>query len=136
MLKEIPGCISPELMCYMMQMGHGDELILADRDFPGHTFAKRVIRADGLSVATLLDAILKFFPLDPFVDKPVAMMAPTDEEPVEWAEFRKIVTSHDKSVTDFEFVERFEFYERTKGSFVVVVTGEPDGNVILKKGVV
>ena len=138
MLKKIPGVISPDLIQTMMRMGHGDELVLADCDFPAETFSKRIIRADGVMIADLLKAILPFYPLDPFVEKPVAIMAPVGDakEPEVWQEFRKIILRHEKRFTDFEYAERFVFYQRAKESFAVVITGEPDGNLILQKGVV
>ena len=138
MLKGIPAIVSPDLLQTMMRMGHSDQLVLADSDFPAETFSQRVIRADGIGIADLLKAILPFFPLDPFVEKPVAIMAPVGnaKEPNVWKEFRKIIAQHEKQFSDFEYVERFAFYVRTKASFAVVITGEPDGNIILKKGVV
>ena len=134
MLKNIPDCISPELMSIMMRMGHGDELVLADGDFPVESYSKRVIRADGLRISTLLEAILRFFSLDPFVEKPIMIMAPVDREPEVWKEYRKIVSKFEKGITDFEYLERFDFYKRAKEAFAVVATSEPDGNLILKKG--
>jgi len=136
MLKNIPECISPELMSIMMKMGHGDELVLADRDFPAETFSKRVVRADGLKISTLLESLLLFFPLDSFVEKPVAIMAPVDKEPEAWKEYRKVISKFEGRFTNFEYAERFEFYKRAENSFAVVATSEPDGNLILKKGVV
>ena len=136
MLKNIPECISPKLIYLMMKMGHGDEIVLADRDFPADTFSKRVVRADGLKIMQLLEAILPFFPLDSFVDKPVAIMSPVDKEPEAWKDYHKVISKFEKRVTDFEYVERFDFYKRAKDSFAVVATSEPDGNLILKKGVV
>ena len=70
MLRNIPACISPEMMCVMMKMGHGDEIVLADADFSAESNSNNVIRADGVDVATVLEAILPFFPLDPFVEQP------------------------------------------------------------------
>jgi len=138
MLKGIPSVISPDLMFVMMRMGHGDQLVLADCDFSAETCSKRVIRADGIRIADLLDAILSFYPLDPFTEKPVAIMAPVEDAkaPEVWKEFRGIISRHEKRFTDFEYVERFAFYRRATESFVVIITGEPDGNLILKKGVV
>lgn len=139
MLKNIPGCISPELMYVLMRMGHGDEIILADADFPAETCSQRVIRADGHGLVTLLEAILPFLPLDPFVEKPVMIMAPVDskaEEPANWQEYRNTIKKHEKRFRNFDYIERFNFYKRTKKAFAVVATGEPDGNLILKKGVV
>ena len=93
MLKKIPACISPDLMHAMMSMGHGDELVLADADFPAESNNDFVIRADGIDVATLLEAILPFFPLDPFVDKPVITMDCSEwgDEQESYNRFRKII---------------------------------------------
>lgn len=136
MLRNIPACISPDLMHALMSMGHGDEIVLADADFPAATHSKRLIRADGLDVATLLEAILPFFPLDTFVEKPVITMDCSEwgGEPESYGRFRKIIKKHDKNFKDFELLKRFDLYERAENAFVVVVTGEADGNVILKKG--
>lgn len=140
MLKRIPSIISPRLMYLMMCMGHGDELALVDMDFPVYTFSRRVIRMDGVKISSLLEAILPFFPLDTFVDKPVSTMAPVEEskqeEPEFFRETKEIISRYHRPFTDFEYVERFKFYEKTKESFAVVVTGEGDGNLILRKGVV
>ena len=136
MLKNIPDCISPELMSIMMRMGHGDELVLADGDFPVDTFSKRVVRADGHRLTTLLEAILPFFPLDPFIEKPVTIMGPVGKEPDCWKEYRQIIRKFEKRFTDFDHIERFDFYKRTQNAFAVVATSEPDGDIIFKKGVV
>lgn len=140
MLRGIPAIISPRLMYVMMCMGHGDELVLVDIDYPAYTFSREVIRLDGIRIAPLLEAILPFFPLDIFVDKPAATMAPVEEDMQEEPEFfrqtREIISRYHRPFTDLEHVERFKFYERTKESFAVVMTGEGDGNLILRKGVV
>ena len=139
MLKNIPAIISPDLLFNMMKMGHGDELVLADGDFPVETFSKRVVYAYGHEIPALLEAILEYFPLDPFVDKPVAIMAPVEEdarEPPNWEVYRAIISKNERRFKEFEYVERFDFYDRAKESFLVVATSEPDGNLILKKGVV
>lgn len=136
MLRNIPACISPDLMHALMSMGHGDEIALADADFPAATHSRRLIRADGVDVQTLLDAILPFFPLDGFVDKPAISMdcSPWGDEPESYQRFRTIITNHEPKFTDFELLERFEFYERARSAYAVVATSEADGNVILKKG--
>ncbi len=139
MLKNIPACISPDLMHALMSMGHGDEIVLADADFPGASYSKRLIRADGVDVATLFDAILPFFPLDSFVDKPVAIMVPVGKDakqPENWKEFREVISKINRDSVDFDHIERYDFYKRAKDSFAVVVTSELDGNIILGKGVV
>jgi len=136
MLKGIPACISPDLMHALMSMGHGDEIVLVDADFPAATHSQRLIRADGVDLATLLDAILPFFPLDTFVEQPVATMDCTEwgGEPESYDRFREIVRKHFKAFTDFEVMGRFGMYERAARAYAVVVTGEADGNLILKKG--
>ena len=139
MLRNISPCISPEMLYHLMRMGHGDELVLADGDFPAETCSARVVYAYGLEIVELLEAILPFFPLDPFVEKPAAIMAMVDKsapEPKAWGVYRSTIAKHETRFKDFEYVERFDFYKRAKGSFLVVATTEPDGNVILKKGVV
>lgn len=136
MLRNIPACISPDLMHALMSMGHGDEIVLADADFPAATHSKRLIRADGLDVTTLLEVILPFFPLDTFVEKPVITMDCSEwgDEPESYERFRSIIKKHDKNFKDFELVKRFELYERAVNAYAVIVTSEADGNVILKKG--
>ena len=136
MLRNIPACISPDLMHALMSMGHGDEIVLADADFPASCNSRKLIRADGIGVATLLEAILPLFPLDPFVEKPVITMDCSEwgDEPESYNRFRKIIKKHDDNFSDFELEKRFDLYERAAKAFAVVVTSEADGNVILKKG--
>ena len=136
MLRNIPACISPDLIHALMTMGHGDEIVLADADFPAATNSKRMIRADGIDVAALLEAILPFFPLDSFVDRPVATMDCSEwgDEPKSYERFRKIIKKHYDKFTDFELVKRFDLYARAAKAYAVVVTSEADGNVLLKKG--
>lgn len=141
MLKNVPSVLSPELFKVMMEMGHGDEIVLGDSNFPATSTNTNVIRCDGHSIPDLLDAILKFFPLDTFVDKPVSLMevVPGDNvKPVIWNEYLKIINKHHNNFSDFEFIERFNFYNRTSDAFAVVATGEAAlyGNIILKKGIV
>lgn len=139
MLKGIASCISPELLKVLAEMGHGDEIVLADAHFPGHTFNDRVLRADGLSITTLLDGILPIFELDAYAP-PLAMMAavPGDKlDPKVEAAYMKAIRKHVPDAKMPERVERFAFYERAKKAFAVVMTGETAkyGNIILKKGV-
>ena len=141
MLKGIPPILSPELMKVMLEMGHGDELVLADGNFPAASCAQRLVRCDGHNVPELLDAMLQFFPLDPYVAKPVGLMAvvPGDTvKPTIWDEYTTIVQKHAPQAADFEFIERFAFYERAKHAFAIVATSEKAlyANIILKKGVV
>lgn len=141
MLKGIPAIISSELMTVLMEMGHGDELVIADGNFPAAACAKRLVKADGHGVPELLDAVLRFVPLDEYVEKPAALMAvaPGDAaEPPIWEDYKTIVRRHEALFEDFEYVERFSFYERAKNAFAVLATSETAlyANIIIKKGVV
>jgi len=141
MLKGIPSLISPELIKLLMEMGHGDEIVLADGNFPAASVARRLVRADGLGGAVMLEAILQLFPLDQYVPQPAALMqvvAGDPAQPVIWEEYRVIIARHEPHFGGFEFVERFAFYERAKQAYAVVATSEAAqyANVILKKGVI
>ena len=140
MLKGIPPILSPELLKILMEMGHGDEIVLADGNFPAASMAHRLVRADGHGAAALLDAILQLFPLDSYVPQPVALMAVVPGDPVEtpiWKQFAGIVNAAGYKL-EFEHMERFAFYERAKNAYAIVATGEAAqyANIILKKGVV
>jgi len=140
MLNGISPLLSPELLDALYRMGHGDEILLADAHFPGDTFGQRVIRADGLGIPALLEAILPLLPLDPYVDAPLAMMAavPGDslDPEVEKAYLAAIGNAGADAKVRIERVERFAFYDRAKTNYAVVMTGEMAkyGNLILKKG--
>jgi L-fucose mutarotase len=140
MLKNIPPIISPELMKILLEMGHGDEIVLADGNFPAASVAQRLVRCDGHGVPELLEAVLQLFPLDIYVDRPVALMSvvPGDKtKPTIWEQYRALIKASGEPFSDFEFVERFAFYERAKKAYAVVATSEKAlyANVILKKGV-
>ncbi|HHE73361.1 MAG TPA: L-fucose mutarotase [Chloroflexi bacterium] len=140
MLIGISPLLSPELLSVLYRMGHGDEIVLADAHFPGESCNARVIRADGLRIADLLDAILPLFALDSYVDSPVIMMAPVpgDElDPSVEAHYREAIDRYWPDTPPIARIERFAFYARAKEAFAVVMTGETAkyGNIILKKGV-
>lgn len=141
MLKGVPPILNPQLLKILMEMGHGDELVVGDGNFPAASMAQRLVRCDGHPVPELLDAILTFFPLDTFVKAPVALMevVPGDtRSPEIWDTYRRIITERSPEASDIEFVERFAFYERAKKGYAIVATGERAlyANIILKKGVV
>ncbi len=143
MLKNIPSVLSPALLKVLMEMGHGDELILGDGNFPAESCGKDaiVIRADGHSVPELLDAILTLLPLDPYSECPVALMevVPGDPcVPTIWDDYKAILEKHEPGNCTIEMVERFAFYDRAKKVYAIVATGETAiyANIILKKGVV
>ena len=140
MLKGIPPIISPDLMKVLMEMGHGDEIVLADGNFPAASCAQRLIRADGHNIPELLDAILELLPLDQYVEKASALMevVPGDStKPTIWDHYQSIVKSQDENFIGFEMMERFAFYERSKTAYAIVATSEKStyANIILKKGV-
>jgi len=140
MLKGISPLLGPELLVTLYRMGHGDEIVLADAHFPGHSLNKRVIRADGLGIDPLLDAVLPLFELDSYVADPVVMMAavPGDAaEPAVADGYRAVIKRFSPDTPDISFVERFAFYERAKTAFAVVMTSDTRkyANLILKKGV-
>ena len=141
MLKNIPKILSPELVKILMEMGHGDEIVIADGNFPSETIGKRVVRCDGHGVPELLDAIMKLFPLDTYTDKPVMLMEVVKGDPVVptiWDEYKEIISKYEPENCKIEMIERFAFYERAKTAYAVVATGEEAiyANIILKKGVV
>ena len=139
MLKGIHPCLSPELLKTLAEMGHGDEIILADAHFPGHSVNPRVLRADGLDVTTLLDGILPLFELDSYAD-PLAMMQVTKGDQLDPAveeQYMAVIRRHAPQAGAPVRIERYAFYERAQSAFVVVMTGETRkyGNLLLKKGV-
>ena len=144
MLKGISPILSPELLKVLCEMGHSDYLVLADGNFPAESVGKqaKVIRCDGHGVPELLDAILQLFPLDTYVEKPVGLMQVTPGDPVEtpiWDVYRETVARYDeRGAAAFEEIERFAFYEKARGAYAIIATGERAiyANVILQKGVV
>ena len=141
MLKHIPSILSPDLMKILMEMGHGDEIVIADGNFPSASIAKRLIRLDGHGVSEILKAIIKFFPLDTYTEKPVALMQIVPGDPVTPAigdTYKEIITAAEPKHCKFEWIERFEFYNRAKNAYAVIATSESAiyANILLKKGVV
>ncbi|MDP1796024.1 MAG: RbsD/FucU domain-containing protein [Planctomycetaceae bacterium] len=141
MLKHIPPILSPALFSVLMRMGHGDELVLADGNFPAEGLGPEVVRSDGHGVPVLLNAILQFFPVDDFVDDPALVMQPVDAqapEPPIWSQFRRLLIQHEQRPLDIRPLDRFEFYDRARKAFAIIATGETAiyANLILKKGVV
>ena len=139
MLKNISPVLSPELLKILMEMGHGDEIVIGDGNFPAASVAQRLVRLDGHGVNEILDAILRLMPLDTYVEAPVGLMDNGDSEnrPPIWADYEKTVKENEGD-KKFELIERFAFYERAKKAYAVIATGETAiyANIILKKGVV
>lgn len=141
MLIGIPKLISPELLKLLMEMGHGDELVLSDGNFPAASHARVLIRCDGHGIPELLEAILQLFPLDQYVERPLALMDVVAGDQVDtpiWKRYQEIVLQRTGQEARMELLERFEFYERAKRAYAIIATGEGAqyANIILKKGVI
>ena len=129
MLKGIPEILSPEILKVLCEMGHSDRLVIADGNFPVESMGKNAItiRCDGHGVPEILDAILKLFPLDTYVETPI------------WDTYKEIVAKYDergdKAVGN---IERFAFYEEAKTAYCIISTSEKAlyANIMLQKGVV
>ena len=126
MLKGISPLLSPQLLATLCEMGHGDEIVLADAHFPGESVGRRVLRADGLRIPVLLDGFLRL----------MAVVGDTLDPPVEET-YRAVIDRHAPDAPAISRLERFAFYDRAREAFAVVMTGETAkyGNVILTKGV-
>lgn len=139
MLKGISPCISPDLLKVLAEMGHGDEIVLADAHFPGHSMNARVLRADGLEIATLLEGILPLFELDSYAEPLVMMAAVAGDQldPEVEARYLTAIRRHVPQVKVPERMDRFAFYQRAQKAYAVIITGElaKYGNILLKKGV-
>ena len=138
MLKGIPAIIPPELLKILAEMGHGDEIVIGDGNFPGNSMNARCVRCDGHGVPEMLEAILKLMPLDTYA-KPLYIIKKIPGDNVEtpiWDVFEKIVKEHTSE--KIEQIDRFDFYERARKAYAVVMTGETAlyGCIILKKGVI
>jgi L-fucose mutarotase len=141
MLKNISPIISPKLLKVLCEMGHCDEIVLADANFPAESIAhnNQIIRADGLGVLDLLNAILPLFPLDQYDEENFIVMQVEkgDPNPEIWKDFQEIIQRYEPACK-MTFIDRFEYYERSKKSYAVIATGEKAqyANIILKKGVI
>ncbi|MGH7941554.1 MAG: RbsD/FucU family protein [Limisphaerales bacterium] len=141
MLKGIPNILAPDLLKILMEMGHGDEIVIADGNFPAASHAQRLARCDGVGAPQLLDAVMLLFPLDTFVEYSAALMAvvPGDNyNPEIWPIYKQIVQRHEPRFRDFEMLDRQAFYDRAKKAYAIVATSEMAryANIVLKKGLV
>ncbi len=142
MLKGISKILLPELLKILSEMGHGDEIVIADANFPSENFGKRVVRTDGINGTKMLDAVLSVFPLDTYSDPNMVLMKLMDCDvgkitPTIWNEYKETAQKHDDNVR-IGNIDRFEFYKRAKEAYAVIATGEEAvyANIILKKGVI
>ena len=139
MLKGIPKIISPQLLKILCEMGHGDEIVIADGNFPSENYGQRVVRADGIGGVEMLSAVLSLIPLDTYATENFLLMQTVagDPTPTIWNEYFLVASEKDDNVRIGE-LERFAFYERAKNAYAVIATGESAvyANIILKKGVI
>lgn len=140
MLLGIPYEISPDLLKIICEMGHGDEIVLADANFPCASLAQRLIRADGIEIPELLSGILKLFPLDQYDKRNFILMNKCEGDDADvsiWSTYENILKQYDYK-NEISFIERFDYYERAKKAYAIVATGEKRqyANIILKKGCV
>ena len=140
MLKNIPSLLSPDLLKIIMEMGHGDELVIGDGNFPASSCAKRLVRLDGYGVCEILTALLKFFPLDVSSENFILMErmdCDVNKDVSIWKEYERIGKNGDSGFKEMTFLERFEFYERSKKAYAILATGEEAiyANIIIKKGI-
>ncbi|MEM9632647.1 MAG: L-fucose mutarotase [Pseudomonadota bacterium] len=141
MLRNIDPILSPDLLYALRAMGHGDEIVLADANFPGESLGPTCIRADGSSASEVLQAVLSVMPLDIYVPDPALTMqvvGDPDAVPDAVADFQNIIDKTADNPKQIQTLERFAFYERAATAFAIVQTGERRlyGNIILKKGVI
>jgi len=141
MLIGIDPLLSPDLLGTLRAMGHGDEIVIADANFPAEACAKRLLRADGIDAPQMLAAILSVMPLDTYDDTPANVMqivGNPDEVPPVVALFQSTINDDADRPAKLGSIERFDFYERAKTAFAIIQTGERRlyGNIVLKKGVV
>lgn len=141
MLRGIDPILSPDLLRVLRAMGHGDDIVIADANFPAAATARRLVRLDGLEAQRVLKAVLSIMPLDAFVEHPAITMQvvgePT-EVPQVVQRFQSTIDATADRPARILAVERFDFYARAKEAFAIVQTGERRlyGNIILKKGIV
>ena len=141
MLKGLSPLLTPELLKILCEMGHGDEIVLADGNFPSEAIGQRVVRLDAHVGTDVLKAIMSVFPIDTYSDPNAFLMEVVPGDNVEtpiWVEYSHIMKESEGETVRIGHIERFAFYERAKKSYAVIATGETAlyANLILKKGVI
>ena len=141
MLRNLDPLFSPELLYALRAMGHGDDIVIADANFPGSSLGPDCIRADGSTASDLLGAVLSVMPLDTFVPDPALTMhvvGDPEAVPEAVADFQKIIDAQADNPAQIQGLDRFDFYQRAASAFAIIQTGERRlyGNIILKKGVI
>ena len=140
MLKNIPKTLSPDLLKVLCEMGHGDEIVIGDGNFPAASNANILVRADGIGACEILDAVLQVFPLDQYDPDNFVLMQKVEGDNTDtsiWKDYEKILKKYEPDA-QVSFEERFAYYDRAKKAYAVIATGEEKkyANIILKKGCV
>lgn len=145
MLKGIPKVLTPEMLKILCEMGHDDEIVIADAHFPAEAIGKKVIQYPCISAPEMVEAVVKVMPLDTYVDEPIKVMQLVQsdvdkgmKEPEMWEEVRQLASEIEANDIKIGSYERFEFYEHAKDAYAIIQTGEERqyGNFMLRKGVV
>jgi L-fucose mutarotase len=141
MLKGIDPCISPPLLAALAEMGHGDEIVFADANFPAASHTKRILWYSGYPMLDIITGVLKLFPLDYAVDFSAILMQPPAEralKPPIWEDFEGLLKKEKEGAKPFLYLQKSDFYARAREAFVIVATGETRlfSNIILRKGVI
>ena len=134
MLKNIPKSFTPDLLKLLMEMGHGEAVLIADGNFPQKSMNCMSIYIPVLNIAELLEDILKFFPLDYAVES-AAFAMESVAEGQRFGEYTKLIEENGSKLA---LVERFAFYELAEKAVGIIVTADTTkgGNILIKKGVV
>lgn len=141
MLKGIDPLLSGDLLRILDDMGHGDRLLLVDRNYPAAASGRPVIRLGEVSVVRAASVILSVFPLDSFIDHPLERME-VDDDPalttVAQDELLRVASLAEGRPLQYGIVPRLDFYSRARDAYAVVHTldATPYGCFILHKGVV
>ena len=141
MLIGIPEIISPDLLAILSKMWHGDEIVLADANFPGERLNPNIVRCDGSEIIDLLKAILQVFPLDKSSKSPWVIMKASNSLHYDTSiedEYFALLKKYAPDIEEAEKLERFDFYDRASKAYVVVMTRTKRrfGNIVIKKGTI
>ena len=145
MLKGINKTLTGDILKILCDMGHGDEIVIADANFPAETVSKRLVRCPGVDGVQFLQAMSQLCPLDTYVEEPAVVMDLTEgdkakgmDTPVVWGMYEKLLSEMEPCFTEVGKIERNDFYTRARNAYAVIQTGEERqyGNLLLVKGVI
>jgi L-fucose mutarotase len=146
MLKSIDPALNADVLYALRAMGHGDDVIICDTNFPADSVARqtvlgKLLRIDNVTAARAARAVLSVMPLDSFVDHPALRMEivgkPKEVPPVQ-AEVQGEIDRAEGRSWPMGSIERFAFYDLARKAYCVIVTGERRfyGCFAFKKGVI